>query len=85
MTPVAPTLPRWTTSSFDHLADALPLELSALRTHLEQCQRQRGRLFTLRCLAEATHGLLAARFVTTLAAALLVLVAGAGLVVALAA
>ena len=56
----------WATASFGHVADTQPLELSALGEHLGQCKGQRGRLFSLRCLADATHGLLASRFVTTL-------------------
>jgi hypothetical protein len=56
----------WATASFGHDADTLPVELSALGEHLGQCQGQRGPLFSLHCLAEATHGLLASRFVTTL-------------------
>ena len=56
----------WVTAYFCHEADTLPVELSALGEHLGQCQGQRGRLFSLRCLAEATHGVLASRFVTTL-------------------
>ena len=56
----------WATASLGHDADTLPIELSALGDHLGQCQGQRGRLFSLHCVAEATHGLLASRFVTTL-------------------
>lgn len=56
----------WTTASFGHDADTLPIELSALGAHLGQCQGQRGRLFSLHCLAEATHAQLASHFVTTL-------------------
>ena len=56
----------WTTASFGHHADTLPAELSALGDHLGQCQGQRGRWFSLQCMAEATHGLLASHFVTTL-------------------
>ncbi len=68
MTALSPTphAQAWATASFGHDADTLPVELSALGEHLGQCQGQRGRLFSLRCLAEATHGMLASRFVTTL-------------------
>lgn len=59
--------PNWSTASFGHAADTSPMELSALGEHLDHCQGQRGRLFTLHCLAEATHGAIAARFVSTLA------------------
>lgn len=59
---------RWSTASFGHTADTSPMELSALGAHLGRCQRSRGRLFTLHCLAEATHGALSARLITTLVA-----------------
>ena len=59
--------PNWSTASFGHAADTSPLELSALGDHLDRCQGQRGRWFALHCLAEATHGAIAARCVTTLA------------------
>ncbi len=58
--------PAWTTASFGHDADTLPAELSSLGAHLDACQGLRGRWFKLQCLAEATHKLLAARFMTTL-------------------
>jgi hypothetical protein len=61
-----PQIKAWATASFGHDADTLPVELSALGQHLGQCQGQRGRLFSLHCLAEATHGLLASRTMTTL-------------------
>ena len=66
MTPYFPAAPNWRTASFGHHADALSQDLSSLGAHLDTCQGQRGRLFTLRCLAESTHGVLASRFVTTL-------------------
>ena len=58
--------PAWSTTSFDTAVDTSPMELSALGEHLARCQGTRGRLFALRCAAEATHGFVAARFVTTL-------------------
>ncbi len=66
MTPHFFAPPTWSTSSFGHNTDNSARELSSLAEHLNLCQGQRGRLFSLHCLAEATHGLLAARFVTTL-------------------
>jgi hypothetical protein len=68
MTPYFPAAPNWRTATFGQPADTLALDLSSLGAHLDQCQGQRGRLFTLHCLAEATHGVLASRFVTTLVA-----------------
>lgn len=69
----ATPLSSWTTASLGDHTDTSPMELSALGEHLGRCQTLRGRLFALRCAADATHGVLAARFVTTLvvAAALL--------------
>lgn len=60
------TLQTWTTASMGAHADTSPLELSALGDHLGRCQTGRGPLFALRCAADATHGLVAPRFVTTL-------------------
>jgi hypothetical protein len=69
--------PCWTTSSFGDAPDPSPTELSALGEHLDVCRRLSGRLFALRCDAQALHGFVAARFVTTLVAVALLL-AGAG-------
>jgi hypothetical protein len=66
MTHQAKTLPTWTTAALGEHADTSPLELSALGDHLGRCQTGRGPLFALRCAADATHGLVAPRFVTTL-------------------
>lgn len=49
------------------------MELSALGEHLLLCRSLSGRLFVLRCAAEAVQGFVAARFVTTLVVLLLVL------------
>ena len=64
----AATATRWSTASFGHPADTSPMELSVLGAHLGRCQQSRGRWFTLHCLAEATHGALSPRLVTTLVA-----------------
>ena len=58
--------PRWSTASFGDTADTTPMELSALRNHLNLCQGARGRLFTLHCIAEIMNRFVAPRFVTTL-------------------
>ena len=42
------------------------MELSALGEHLDRCKASHGRLFALRCAAEAMNGFVSARFVTTL-------------------
>lgn len=62
----AKSQPTWTTAATGEHADTSPLELSALGDHFGRCQTQRGPLFALRCAADATHGLVAPRFVTTL-------------------
>jgi len=59
---------RWSTASYGHDADTSPVELSALGAHLGRCQQSRGRLFKLQCLAEAAHGAVSARMITTLVA-----------------
>lgn len=66
MTPHAQPPSPWSTASGGHSAGPSALEQSALGAHFGACQRLRGRLFALHCLAERTHGLLAARFITTL-------------------
>lgn len=71
------TLPTWTTASLGAHTDTSPLELSALGDHLGRCQTGRGPLFALRCAADATHGLVAPRFVTTLVVAVAVLLSAA--------
>lgn len=65
--------PRWTTSSFGDTADTSPMELSALGEHLDRCHALKGRLFDARCVAEAMHGFVASRFVTTLVIATLLI------------
>ena len=57
--------PSWSTASFGSGVDTSPMELSALGEHFARCQGSRGRLFALRCAAEATHGFVSKRFVTT--------------------
>ena len=47
--------------------EPLPLESTGLAAHLALCTRSRGRLHALRALAESVHGILAPRFVSTVA------------------
>jgi hypothetical protein len=61
--------PLFSTSSFGDSTDTLTTESSALGEHLTLCKALTGRLFTARCAAEAMHGFVASRFVTTLVAA----------------
>lgn len=74
MTQVADAKPPWSTTSFGDAADTSPMELSVLGEHLDSCRRSHGRWFALQCLAERMNGFIAARFVTTLAAAALSMV-----------
>jgi hypothetical protein len=66
MTKPTSLLPRWSTASFPDAPDTSPMELSSLSGHFDVCQGSRGRLFSLHCLAEAAHGFVAPRFVTSL-------------------
>lgn len=67
------TSPLWSTSSFGDTADTTQTELFALGQHVHLCRSLRGRLFDARCAAEALHGFVASRFVTTLAVATLLI------------
>ena len=62
----ADATPFWTTSSFGDAPDTSPMELSALEDHFAVCKQSHGRLFSAQCLAEAMHGFMAPRLVTTL-------------------
>lgn len=59
--------PRWATTSAGDDADTRPVELSALGEHVSLCRRSGGRFGALQRGAQAVHGVVAARFVTTLA------------------
>ena len=67
--------PSWNTASSDQRPDTSPMELSALGEHLDRCKASRGRLFALQRAAEALHGYVRGRFVTTLVAVIALLVA----------
>ncbi|QTN27168.1 hypothetical protein HZ993_17960 [Rhodoferax sp. AJA081-3] len=56
----------WSTASFGGKTDTSPVELLSLGDHLGACKSPHGNLFALHCMAEATRGFLAARFMTTL-------------------
>ena len=68
---------RWTTAAYPEPADTSPMELDALGQHYDHCQGKRGRWFSIQCMAEALHGSVAPRFVTTLVVATLVIGVGA--------
>ena len=73
MHPLADATPPWSTASFGDAADTSPLELSVLGDHLDSCKRSHGRWFALQCAAERMNGFVAARFVTTLTVATLLI------------
>ncbi|HEY4065999.1 MAG TPA: hypothetical protein VGM74_03820 [Burkholderiaceae bacterium] len=68
--------PRWSTSTLADAGDTTPAELDALGAHVSRCNGSRGAWFTLGCVADALHGFLARRLVTSL------LIAGAAIGVA---
>ena len=67
----------WTTASYGDAAHTSPMELSALSDHLGACHDSRGRLFTLRCVADALHRFMASRLVTTVVLLGVLVLAGA--------
>ena len=67
------TTPQWSTASFGDDTDTSPMELSALGAHRAACKTLTGRLFVARCAAEAMHGFVAGRMVTTLVVAALLI------------
>lgn len=73
-------LPSWSTASFGNAAATLPMELTALGQHMQQCSRPGGTWLALSGRVSALHRGLLARFVTSLAL-LAVLVGAAAMVV----
>ncbi|WP_156949870.1 hypothetical protein [Simplicispira psychrophila] len=51
------------------------LHMAQMSSHLQQCRLARGSWYRLGCVAEAAHGFLAQRFVTTIALAVVLVVA----------
>ena len=70
--PAAPGL-HWITSSFGGPPSAHALPPATLDQHLSLCRHRHGRLAAVACGAESVHRFIAARFVTTLAVAVLVI------------
>ncbi len=66
MKPPAAALPRWSTTSIGDSADTQPVELSALGEHVSLCRAAASRYGGLLRSAQVVHGVVAARFVTTL-------------------
>jgi hypothetical protein len=63
----------WPTASCGDSVDTTPMELSVLGEHLDSCTRSHGRLFALHCAAERAGRFVAARIVTSLAVAVLLI------------
>ena len=55
----------WATAAHADVAETSPTDLTALGAHVDRCNGSRGRLFALRCAADAVVGFIAPRFVTT--------------------
>lgn len=69
----AAALPRWSTTSVGDSADTQPVELSALGEHVSLCRGAGSRWAGLLRGAQAVHGVVSARFVTTLAVVVVVI------------
>jgi hypothetical protein len=65
--------PRWSTAAFGASVQTSATELFALGRHRDLCDGAKGRLFGLRCAADATAGFVSARLVTTLTAVAVVI------------
>lgn len=66
MTTFAASHRGWLTACNDHPTDMSAVDLTTLGEHLGTCRAAPGRLFALRGVAQALHGFVATRFVTTL-------------------
>jgi FAD synthase len=63
----------WETSSSERTAETSPAELTTLTEQLAECKSMPGKVFALRCFAEAFHGYTAGHFVTTVVVAAILL------------
>lgn len=59
--------PHWSTTSYGHSTDTTPMDLNALGDHVSRCRADSSRFGGLQWAAQALHGMVAPRFVTTLA------------------
>lgn len=73
MKPNARQTGRWSTSAFGGPPDPTSADLSELTTHLKECRRGRGRMFSLRSEVEAMNGIFANRLMTTVVGVALLL------------
>ncbi len=67
MPPFSTRLPTWTTATPHEPCDSLPMELSALADHYQQCSAMHGPAQVLRRGAGLLQGVVAARTVTAVA------------------
>lgn len=77
MTNYIAAAPAWSTASFTEAATASPMDMSALHEHLKGCNGAHQRWMALNCAADAFHGFVTTRFVTTMA--IVALLVGVGL------
>jgi hypothetical protein len=63
----------WSTSSFGESPHPSAPELAQLHAHLELCRSTHRHVFALQCLAERASGFIAARVVSTLLLATLLI------------
>jgi len=56
----------WHTASAGTFPETSPGELTALGEHASECEKQRGRLFSVQCAFDTLEALMAARFWTTM-------------------
>ena len=66
--------PSWATAAGS--PDTSPIQLTDLGDHVGRCNGSRGRMFALRCAADAFAGFVAPRFVTSLVVVSIVLGVG---------
>lgn len=59
--------PHWSTTCHGDSTDTTPMDLDALGDHVSRCRAANSRFSGLQWAAEAVHGLVVSRFVTTLA------------------
>jgi hypothetical protein len=68
--------PCWSTASFGGDTEPSPLEVGALGEHMHACNGSKGRMFGVHRALHVVHGFVAARFVTTLVLAAVLVAAG---------
>jgi hypothetical protein len=59
-------IPCWSTTANNQRVDSFLIDSSVLREHLHHCRKPYGRFYTVVCAADAMHGFVVSRFVTTI-------------------